>query len=127
MVSAYTGYKFKKMLFLVFGIMILLAVLSLLNPMKQEVKDVAVNEIAKVDETGIINESYNTYNDITGLNLKPKAEQKSGNYFLRTLQNNPVEFLFVGFLVSGVLFLFGVRLKSMRGYSSGLQKSIRGW
>jgi hypothetical protein len=46
---------------------------------------------------------------------------------MNLLNENPKEFIFLVLIIAGVLFLFGVPLKSLRSYSRGLQGSIGRW
>ncbi len=127
MASAYTGYKFKKLFVIVISIMFLLALLSVLNPAKEEIKESIIDEASKVDNTGIVNDSYNVYKDATKLDPKSKAEKESGNFFMKLLQENLFGFLFIALLITVILFLVGFKLKTGRGYRNSLQRSAGSW
>ena len=124
---AFTLYKYKKLVGLVFVIMILLAIASVLNPAKQEAKDQLVNEFSKQDQTEALNNSYQLSKTASSLDPKSNAEQKSGNFFMNLLNENPEGFLILVLVIAGILFIFGVPLKSMRSYTGGLQRGLRGW
>jgi len=122
MPAAYTAYKFKKMIGLVFILFILLIIFSLVNPLKNEAKDNLVQEISKTDSTGTAESRYNTLENIP--DLESDTQQKSGGFLLNLLNESPGEFLLLVLVVAGILFLLGIRLKSMRGYNSQLSRSI---
>jgi ABC-type lipoprotein release transport system permease subunit len=75
MPPAFTFYKYNKLVGLVFGIMILLAILSVLNPAKEEVKDQLINEVSKQDQTGVLNNSYQLSKEVNSLDPKSNTEK----------------------------------------------------
>ncbi len=127
MPPAFTFYKYNKLVGLVFGVMILLAILSVINPIKEQAKDEIVNELSEQDKIEVLNNSYQLSKDINNLDPKSNAEKKSGNFFINLLNENPEGFIIIALIIAGVLFLFGVPLKSVRSYSRGLQRSIGRW
>lgn len=124
MPAAYTGYKFKKLFGLVLAIMFLLAILSVINPLKSEAKDEIVEEVSEYDESGDIEKSYNILKSVP--DPKGKVEQKSGNFFMNLLENNIASFIGLSLIITALLFVLGVRLKSVRSYKNSLVKRTRG-
>tara|TARA_Y100000310_G_scaffold113815_1_gene112267 strand:- start:1908 stop:2264 length:357 start_codon:yes stop_codon:yes gene_type:complete len=115
MVIAYTLYKYKKLVGLVLIIFILLIVASQFNPEVDKAKRQMVDEL---DETGIAT----TAMDIKEGVPDPEGEikQKSGNYLLNLLNENPEGFLLLGLVVAGVLFFLGIRLSQVRSFARGI-------
>ena len=116
MPAAYTGYKLSKTIQIVFGIFLVLAILSVINPAKQE----AVDKIIKETDAAGIAPAVAVINNIP--DPKGQAEQYTGNFLWRLMENNPQTFIGLVLLVSVALFIVGVRLKTLRGYQRGLMR-----
>jgi len=115
MTPAFTLYKFRKILGLVFIIFITLIVLSIINPIKSEVTNDVVN---KVDSTGLASKVINL--DASIKDPVSEVKQVSGNFLYRLLQNNPLGFLGL-VLVTGIcLFGTGFYLRDLRLLLRGL-------
>ncbi|MFH1589396.1 MAG: hypothetical protein ABIB43_02415 [archaeon] len=117
MPPAYTVYKFKKMIGLVFTICIILAVLSVLNPAKE---DAISNVVKNIDETGTASKLLETKSLIS--NPKGEIEQTSGNFFYKLITNNSKGFMALVVVIALILFALGVGLKPVRSYQRGLMK-----
>lgn len=120
MPPAFTAYKLKHMIALVFGIMVILAVLSQI-PSKTDLGFMTGKAVAEeVDQTGQLTESIETAETINSLDPQSKAEGKAGNFFFKLLNDNPEGFIFLAIIIGVILFLLGVRLKQVRQYGRGL-------
>lgn len=115
MPAAYTLYKFKKMFGLVLTIFFILIVLSIVNPLKKEATDQAIEGI---DSTGMATKTVDTYNSIP--DPKEEIKQASGNFLYRLMNNNPKGFFVLALIITGILFGGGVYLRDVRKFSRRL-------
>ncbi|PIO06944.1 hypothetical protein COT47_02145 [Candidatus Woesearchaeota archaeon CG08_land_8_20_14_0_20_43_7] len=102
---------------IVFAIAILLAMWSVLNPAKDEA---ITGAVTAVDETGQLGEAYDAYKSVP--NPKAQAEQGIGARLFKLLNDDPYKFMAVVVIAAAILFVFGVRLKTMRRYQRGLTR-----
>jgi hypothetical protein len=113
--AAYTPYKFNKMFVLVLSIFFILAILSVINPVKDKATKEAISEL---DETGLAGSTLDAYNAIP--DPKGAVKQVSGNVFYNLLDNNPEGFFFLALIVTLILFGSGVYLRDVRKFQRGL-------
>lgn len=117
MPAAYTQYKFKKMFVLVISIFFVLAILSVINPVKDKATKEAISELNKTGLSGSTLDVYNTVPDPEGA-----AKQVTGNVLYNLLENNPKGFFFLAFIVTLILFASGVYLRDVRKFQRSLVK-----
>lgn len=114
MPAAYTPYKFGKIFQIVFAIMILLAAFSIINPILLNAQNQAVGAVTKaMPESNNIERTYEAYSKLP--DPKGTIKQETGSELYKLMNNNPQGFVVLGFGVTIVFFIFGVRLKTLRG------------
>lgn len=109
MPPAYTAYKLRKMIGLVFTIFIMLAILSQVNP----AKSAAEKELVEAFDPS--NTASNAAMEIQGnLDIESQAKQGIGDRLFILLTVNTMGFLILVIIVALILFGSGVYLRNVR-------------
>ena len=117
MSAAYTFYKFKYLLGLVIAIALLLAVWSQI-PSEKDIAIATGKAIAPSDKTGQVQNAVNVAEQIP--DPKGDIEGGVGEWVLNVISKNPTQFFGICFIITVILFIVGVRLRTLREYLRGL-------
>jgi hypothetical protein len=119
--AAYTLYKFKNVFGLVLTIAIFLILFSQIMPAlsqaKEQVLEASTASLPEDTSNQVIN-AYAIYDSIPDPPPPPPPEGTVkitiGEHFYNLIVENPGSFFIVILLISAVLFIIGVRLRSLR-------------
>ncbi len=104
-----------KMTGAVFSLFIILAVLSVLNPIKEG----AVEKVAEsTDPTGFAKTAVQIADSIP--DPQGIAEQESGDLFYKLLTEDTLSLFWLALIVALILILTGVSIKKVKSYREGL-------